>query len=166
MALLLCSVSAIVAAQETITIKRSTYSIAVDKAMRIDTAGTSMADFIAFFPLQSETDKFGENMNVVMEPTNGVDVTLEEYVRLSLAQLKQYFGDIAIIENKSITTKNGLQFHKLVYTASMNNFQLQFEQRYISTADYTYVLTFTAEQSQFAAYKEKAGKILDSFKLH
>jgi len=166
MALLLCSVTAVVAAQETITIKRSTYSIAVDKSMRIDTAGTSMADFIAFFPLQSETDKFGENLNVVMEPTNGVDVTLEEYVRMSLEQLKQYFGDIAIVENKTVSTTKGQPYHKLVYTASMNGFLLQFEQRYISTADYTYVLTFTAEQSQFNAYKEKAGKILGSFKLH
>ncbi len=165
MALLLCSVTAVVAAQETTTIKRSTYSIAVDKNMRVDTAGTSMADFIAFFPLQSETDKFGENMNVVMEPTNGVDVTLEEYVRLSIEQLKQYFGTMAITENKTITQKNGQQYHKLMYTTSMNGFDLQFEQRYISTADYTYVLTFTAEQSQYNAYKEKAGKILDSFKL-
>lgn len=165
MALLLCSVTAVVAAQETITIKRSTYSIAVDKSMRIDTAGTSMADFIAFFPLQSETDKFAESVNVVMEPTNGVDVKLEEYVRLSIEQLKQYFGNMAITENKTMTAKNGQQYHKLTYTASMNGYDLQFEQRYISTADYTYVLTFTAEQSQYNSYKERAGKILDSFKL-
>lgn len=165
MALLLCSISAFVAAQETITIKRSNYSIAVDKTMRIDTAGTSMADLIAFFPLQSETDKFGENMNMVMEPTNGVDVALDEYVRLSVEQLKQYFKNMVVTTNKTMTTKSGQQYHQLMYTASMNGFDLQFEQRYISTADYTYVLTFTAEQSQYNAYKEKAGKILDSFKL-
>lgn len=165
MVLLLCSISAFVSAQETITLKRSTYSIAIDKTMRIDTAGTSMADLIAFFPLQSETDKFGENLNVVMEPTNGVDVTLDEYVRLSVEQLKQYFTNMTVTENKTITTTHGQQYHKLMYTASMNGYDLQFEQRYISTADYTYVLTFTAEQSQYNSYKERGGKILDSFKL-
>jgi hypothetical protein len=73
---------------------------------------------------------------------------------------------MAIVENKTVSTTKGQPYHKLVYTASMNGFSLQFEQRYISTADYTYVLTFTAEQSQFNAYKENAGKILGSFKLH
>lgn len=162
--LLLSSICYFVAAQETNTIFRSSYSLKVPVGLKVDTSATSQADCIVFFPRQSEKDKFSENINVIVEAQKGSDLSLDEYVSQSLSQLKQYFGNIILTENKRVKTATG-QYHKMIYTTSMSGFLLRFEQRYYMGNDHFYVLTFTCEQSQYNAYKDKAGKILDSFKL-
>ena len=166
MALLLCSISSVGMSQETVVIQRSTYIMMVDANLNIDSTGASNTDLIVRFPLKSLSDRFSENINVMIDSVNGRGISLKEYVRASALYMKSRFTDIIMNESKEVKAPNGQPYIELGYTASMNGFDLQFEQRYIETPNAVIVITFTAEQSQFNNYKEKARKILDSIKLN
>jgi len=152
--------------QENVVIQRNTYSMMVDANLDIDSTGASNTDLIVRFPLKSVADRFSENINVMIDSVSGRGLSLKEYVRASAIYMKSRFSDIIMNESKELKSPNGQHYIELVYTASLNKFELQFEQRYIQTTNAVIVITFTAEQYQFNNYKEKARKILDSIKLN
>jgi hypothetical protein len=123
--------------------------------------GTS---FVLFSQQSSEQDQFKENVNLIIQDLSEYDLDLDKYVEISEGQIKTMITDGKIIESKR-NTRNALDFQKVVYTGKQGVLNLKFEQYYWVEDEKAYVLTFTAEENQFDAYKTTGEKILNSFEF-
>jgi hypothetical protein len=128
--------------------------------------------FAILSPLESTTDTFRENVNLVVEQlagrtiegVDGKDIDLERYIKLSSSQLSLYMNNYHSIENKQFD--NGRrQYYRSIFTWDFQTFRLKVEQYYWVADGKAYVLTFTSERDKFAKFKETGEKILDTFTI-
>jgi hypothetical protein len=120
--------------------------------------GTSV---IGLSPLESKKDTFAENVNVVVEEL-GADATLEAYTEASVKVLKQYLNSPKLVENKRVTL-GGLPAQRLVYEHAQGQFKLRGLAYLVVAGSKGYVVTCTAETTQFAKYQGPFEKICRTF---
>ena len=70
-----------------------------------------------------------------------------------------------IPNSKLISSQFYDDYHEVVYQGDQNGQQLQFLQHYYVINEKAFVLTYTAEKTDFDRYLEESRKIMDSFKL-
>jgi hypothetical protein len=68
-----------------------------------------------------------------------------------------------LIESKRISKSDNEYFQRVIYSGDQGLFKLKFEQYYFVVDKKAYVLTFTAEQSEFNKHKESAEETLNFF---
>jgi hypothetical protein len=146
------------------TLNQSNYSIQYPATWELNQSGQMGTSFILFSPLESEQDKFKENVNLLIQDLRGKNIDLNKYTEISEGQIKTMATNSNLIESKRLKTESG-EYHKIIYSADQGIFHLKFEQYYWVTNDKAYVLTFTSEQNRFDSFKETGEKILNSFKL-
>lgn len=129
-----------------------------------NTSGQMGTSFILFSPLTSDSDKFRENVNLLIQDLQGQKMDLDSYVELSKNQVKTLVTNGEIIESEQQNNQNG-EHHKLVYYGTQGLFDLRFEQYFWIIDNKAYILTFTSEKEKFATYKDLSEKILNSFKM-
>jgi hypothetical protein len=120
--------------------------------------GTSV---ISLSPLESKKDTFAENVNVVVEDL-GAGATLDAYTGASVKILEQYLNSPKLVENKRVTL-GGLPAQRLVYEHVQGQFKLRGLAYLVVAGAKGYVLTCTAETSQFAKYQAQFEKICRTF---
>lgn len=149
------------------SVSRTNYSIKCPSHWIIDTANSKLfgTDVIIFSTLSSTTDKFKENINLIVEDLQGQDVSLEKYVTLATSGIKKIIDDVEIIESATLKQGNR-EFQKLVFRGTQGDFDLKTIQYYFMSNGNVYVLTFTAENSEFDKYKNEAESILNSFRIN
>ena len=130
----------------------------------VNTSGQMGTSFILFSPLDSDNDKFRENVNLLIQDLQGQKLDLDSYVELSESQVKTLVTNGEIIESKRQNNPNG-EHHKLVYNGTQGLFVLRFEQYFWVKDNKAYILTFTSEKEKFATHKSVSEKILNSFKM-
>ena len=145
-----------------LTLKDKSYSIKYPNNWEVDQSGQSGTSFILLSVLEVAEDLFRENINLLVQDLTGKNIDLTKYTEISEGQIKTMMPHSKIIESELIKNKAG-DYHKIIYTGDQCNFHLKFEQYYWVIKNKAYVLTFTSEESKFAAYKEVADKILNSF---
>lgn len=145
------------------TFNKPTYSIKYPQSWELNQNQQKGLEFILFTALESEQDKFKENINLVIEDLTGKDIDLKTYSEISESQIKKYFFKAQILEN--ILVKKELEYQKIIYTGKQGAFQLKFEQYYFIIDHMAYILTFTSEETKFEMYKEEAEKILNTFNV-
>jgi hypothetical protein len=144
------------------TLKEANYSIEYPTSWDLTQSGQMNTSFILMTKAEDDKDKFRENINLIIQDLKGNEMDLQEYTKLSLAQISQ-MADSKLIENKPL--KRNPVCHKLVYTAQQSGMNLEFEQYYWVIGNNAYVLTFSAEEKKFKKYHITAEQIMDSFKL-
>ena len=117
-----------------------------------------------FFPLESETDDFRENINLMIEDVTGIDISFDQYVELTLSNMKALLSEYNIIENERFE-KDGLSFHRVIGTFSQGLLKVKSEMCCTIAGDKAYVLTFSTEQETYDDYKDVGKQIMDSFKI-
>ena len=121
-------------------------------------------DFMLFSPLESESDNFKENVNLLVQDLSGFNLDLDSYVQMSEKQLLAVITDPVIIESKRMKAGSS-EYHKFLYTGKQGKFTLKFEQ-YVWVEDKkAYVLTLTCEDEKYSDYRETGEAILNSFRL-
>ncbi len=126
----------------------------------------------AFFFLsqkENEKDLFQENVNVMVQDLSKQPMTLEDYTNLTKQQVKQAFGSSAIVSIKGLNFA-GQQAKEMVYIMPKNpmqgrNLNLKLRQVWFIKGNKAYLITYTAESSEYDNYLETAEGIFDSFKL-
>ena len=146
------------------SIEADKYSLQYPSEWQLDQSGLMGTKFIIFAPQASNSDKFKENVNLISQDLTGKNVTLEQYVELSVQQVKLMIPNCKMVENELIK-KDDLEFHKIQYTGDQGPFNLTFKQYLFFQNEIAFVITLTCEQSEFENYKEVGSKILDSFTL-
>ena len=129
-----------------------------------NTTGQMGTSFILFSPLESEGDKFRENVNLLIQDLQGQKIDLKSFVELSENQVKTLITDGEVLESEMLNNSNG-EHHKLVYNGKQGVFNLRFEQYFWIIEGSAYILTFTSEADKFPQYKSVSEKILNSFKM-
>lgn len=120
-------------------------------------------------PKESEKDLFQENINIMVQDLSSQPMTLEEYTNLTKTQITQALGSSAIVSVKDFNFA-GQQAKEMVYTMPKNpmqgrNLNLKLRQVWFIKGNNAYLLTYTAQNSEYDNYLETAKGIFDSFKL-
>jgi hypothetical protein len=146
------------------TANQSAFSIQYPPEWELDQSGQMGTSLVLFSPLESDEDKFKENINILIQDLSGRNIDLDKYTEISEQQVKTMLTNPDLIESKRMKTGTG-EFHKVIYTADQGAFHLKFEQYFVVTDDNAYVITLTCEQTTFDKFQETGEKILNSFKL-
>jgi hypothetical protein len=142
--------------------KSEKYSISYPSSWSIDTSKRMGIDLFIFSKLDSSNDKFRENVNVLASNVEGLNITLDTFVNVSIKQIEDMAADLKILESKLYKAGDKV-YHKMDFTATQGIFNLHFIQYYFVTSKNVYTVTLTTEIDQFNFYKAVGIKILDSF---
>lgn len=123
-----------------------------------------MGSVVVFLsPRESASDIFQENLNVMIQDLSTQPMTPEEYLDLSLNQIRQ-ITDSNIIDLSETTLVNS-PAHKIVYTGKYNQHNLKWMQVWTIKNNKAYIITYTAEIDKYSDFLEIIQKMINSFKL-
>lgn len=140
------------------------YEIQYPNEWNINISGQDDMDFILLSPLESENDKFRENVNLVIQDLRGQNYNLNSYVELSEDQVNNFVSNGEVLTSERKNNDKG-EFHYLVYKADYKVYNLIHKQYFWLINDFAYVLTFTGEKEKFDMYNGLSEKIMNSFKM-
>lgn len=147
------------------SLEKNEYSINYPKDWDLDQSGIMGTSFIMLSQPASTEDQFKENVNLLIQDLTGYNLDLKQYIEISLDQIATLITNARILENKELT-KGNTPYQKIVYTGQQGAFDLKFEAYCWVIKNKAYVLTFTAEQSEFENYQATGESILNSFKIN
>ena len=140
------------------------FSILFPDSFELVHDGRYGTEFILFAPIQDSTDKFGENVSLIIQNLKGRDLDLKKYTTLSEGQVRSQIKNGKVISSETLKGADG-EFQKIIYTGQQGDFNLYTEQYYFIRNEKAYVVTFTAALPEANKYKAVAEKVLASFKV-
>ncbi len=147
------------------TFDQPQYSIQYPSDWELNEHGQMGASFFLFSPKKSEADQFRENVNLIIQDLTSYNIDLDQYAQISEEQIKTLATNSRILENKRMKNEAG-EYQEIIYTGDQGIFNLQYMQHYWVINGMAYVLTFTAEQSEFSRFEKTAKKIFASFVIN
>ena len=111
-------------------LKQDEYTIQYPENFELDTSGQMGIKFALLSEQASPNDLFRENINLMTEDLKGQKVSLNDYAIEAENIIKKWITNANMIENK-IVKKDNLEFLRLIYTGTMGQFDLKYEQRVI-----------------------------------
>ncbi len=144
------------------TFAKANYKISYPATWKLDDSGKYGAEFFIFSAKDSETDSFGENVNLIIQDINTDTLTLRKYTNISVKQINALMKNSVISENGT-EINNNKKYQRIVYEGDVNYRHLKFIQYYCLENNKAYVLTLTTHISTFEKYKLLGEKILSSF---
>jgi PsbP len=145
-----------------LSFKKENYSIQYPKTWSLDTSGLMGSKLFLFSALENESDKFKENVNVMVQDLGGQDISLAQYAEISEPQIKSLLTDAKIYESTVITTAK-VPYYKLMYSMKQGLFTLKIESLCYIKNRKAYLITFCAEFDKFDLFKNEGEQILKSF---
>lgn len=142
------------------TLDDEAYTIQYPETWEVNQSGQMGMSFGLFSPIKFEGDMFRENVNLVIQDLAASPMDLTEYVNVSTKQIRTMILDSEILKSKTIGN-----YQQMIYTGTMGQFKLKFLQNYWIDNGKAYILTFTAEQSEYDNYEKVATQIMDTFKI-
>lgn len=146
------------------TLDKKNYSITFPDSWSVDNPGQPNLKFVLNSAQEGPDDVFQENVTCVAQDVKGFNMTLEQFVKLTEAQIPILIEN-AKIEESELIEKDGLQYQRMVITASQDGINLKLLQHYYLYNETAYSLTFTTEVTQYDNQKALADKVLKSFTL-
>lgn len=115
-------------------------------------------------PLTDDADPFHESVNIVVEDLGGVEISLDDYVEVALAQLPTVIPDIQL-NNQIDDTMGGVPSKIITYTGSQEGFDFTWVQEVSLFDGSAYVLTYTGltGTNDYALFRPQAIAIFQSF---
>lgn len=147
-----------------IKLSDSNFSILYPNNWELNEEGANNMKFIVLSPQSSVIDEFRENVNLNEQNIKGMGIDLDAFVSVSIDQIGSMIKNGELLVNERIKTKKS-EYHKFIYFGEFGNFRLIFIQYCWIKNDKAYVLTFTAQKSEYENYKSTAEKIMNSFKF-
>lgn len=148
-----------------LTFEKENYSITYPKNWDLDDSNRMGAEFLIFSRLENEKDQFKENINLLIQDLSAYNMSLDQYVELSIGQVKSMIKDGKVISSKRIS-EGDREYHSLIYGGRQAANMLRFEQRFWIINKTAYILTFTAQLDNYDLYRELGNQMIDSFKIN
>jgi hypothetical protein len=159
----IAAISQVGEGNETKTLSTAKFSISYPATWELNESGQMGTTLILLSPRESPSDKFSDNVNLIVQDLTGYNLDLDGYTKISEEQIKTLITNSKVMENKKIAAP--VEHQKLVYTGDQGAFKLKFEQYYFVVGNSAYVLTFTAEQSNFDQLQTLGEAVLNSFSI-
>jgi hypothetical protein len=127
------------------------------------TEGLMGTVFVIQSPIENETDRFSESVNLMMQDLSGFgrEISMKEFVELSEVQLKNMITDFSSVKSEATTFK-GQDGWTLTYTGKQGEYELKWHQLFFIADQKAYVLTFTGDMEGFDRLLPAAEKIMNT----
>ena len=136
------------------------FTITYPKDWELIETNTS-AKIVLLSEFEDKQDNVRENIAIGLDELTA-EVTVQQYAIKNIEDIEKKTGLKA--ENEDTVEINGLQAYKVVFTPRIKNgINLKQMQLYIIKDNAGYIITFTAEEKNFAAYLNKTNEIINSF---
>lgn len=151
-----------------LTYDNPTYGISIKypqiwtKEENLDPITGSLATFVS--PRQSGSDVFQENLRLIVQDLAGKNVTLDEYTRTYINEIKLFSPDAEIVEQGNTHLANR-PARQIIYTVNEGEYTLKYFQVWTIQDNKAYVITYTSETSQYSDYLKTAQKMINSFEI-
>ncbi|MEO9869815.1 hypothetical protein [Ekhidna sp.] len=142
------------------TLATDQYSIKYPSTWEVNQTGQMGMAFGLFSPAGMQGDQFRENVNLIIQDISSQNLDLVDFVSLSENQITTMIVDGNLLVSEK---KDG--YHQMIYTGTMGQYKLKFQQYYWVIGGNAYILTFTAEQNQYDNYIGVAQQLMDSFEI-
>ena len=110
--------------------------------------------------LESEDDKFRENVNVMIQNVTGMFMTLDDFLEFSFDEMT---GEVVLESGE--TTLDGLDAQRMIYTTDLFGSGLKFLQVFTMAGNSVYMVTYTATEESFDKYLGVAEEFIDSIEI-
>jgi hypothetical protein len=117
-----------------------------------------------FSPMDSTTDFFRENVNLLVQDLGHLNIDLNKYIEVTENQIKTMVTNGQLIESKRLK-KDAMEFHKIIYSGDQGIYKLKYKQYYFIQNEKAYVLTLSTLMDSFDKFKDVGEKIMDTFKF-
>ncbi len=143
------------------------YTLSYPENWTLDQSGLMGTELLLFSPLLAQDDDFKDNFSLMIQDLTGMDIDLDQYVEISVGQIKTMITDNNILKNERIAKSDDtpLEFQRIEYTGKQGIYNLHLVQYYFILDNAAYVLTLTCEIESYEEHKEVGEKILRSFVL-
>lgn len=148
---------------EMINFTNNAFKFQYPGAWTIDTSGQWGA-VVILAPLENASDRFSENVNVLIQNLEGRNIDLETYKQLTEQQITDLATDGKIIQSAIVKKDKGESF-RITYSMTQGVFKLMITSVCYIHDEQAYLVTFTSEIDHVDQYKIIGEKILDSFRL-
>ena len=116
-------------------------------------------------PLSGPYDQFRENVNIIVEDVSAhPGLTVDDYEIVSIDELARTITDFTIIE-RGRRIVSGRPARTLEFTGTQGIYQVRFLQVYTIIAGRAFVITYTAEDSQYQIYLPAVTRMIDTLSL-
>jgi PsbP. len=149
--------------QVTSFVKRD-YQIEYPKSWTLDTSGLAGSELFVLSPVENDSDKFKENVSLIIQNLAGQSIGLDKYKEISEKQIASLGTDIKLLESSKVKKSKG-DFYRISYIMSQANFKLIIASYCYIKGEKAYLITFTSEVDKYEQYKTIGDKILDSFQF-
>ena len=146
------------------TLNSLDFTIQYPSNWELDQSDVTQTSILFYSPLESATDQFRENVNILIQDLSASYMDLKKFAELSESQIKTMMTNANILESKEVKVGKKT-YHKIIYIGDFGPYHLKYEQYYYVELDKAYVLTFTSQQDTYETFKALGERILDSFKL-
>jgi hypothetical protein len=144
---------------------RESYKLQYPSSWTVDTSRKMGTDFIFFSPKENDTDKFRENVNLLVQDLTGQNIDLGKYAEITEKEIKEMATEGVIYESKKIIKPDKSEYYKMIYGMTQGIFKLKIEQYFFIKNDKAFIMTFTAELNKFDSFLSVGEQILNSFML-
>lgn len=126
---------------------------------------------VLYAPIESADDGFRENINIVTEKATGVaDITVDEYVQLSIENLEPTLGDdVKKIKKSTIKIgKNQEEGRLMQYNTTKfadDGSELTLWQAVIKTNKKFFIITYTSKPDSYSTYIKDVEDIVKSIRF-
>lgn len=136
------------------------YTIEIPEGWKIkDNCTEEDCSFLA--PQDNPADTFLENINITVADAPSKNYPVAKYTDFSVGYLPSVVGNFELLERKKLAGNS----EYIIYRGKKSGFDQTWKQYYHIRGSKMYILTFTAETSQFEKYADHIGRHLDSFKV-
>jgi len=159
-----CCFSQADTANQMISFAKDNYKFQYPKSWRLDTLTELGPELFVFSPLEDESDKFSENVNVLIQNLRGQNIDLEKYKQITDKQVTDLATDSKIFESSILKTDKG-EFFRITYAMTQGKFRIKITSVCFISNDKAYLATFSSELDKYDNYKKAGEQILRSFSL-
>lgn len=144
-----------------VTYAKKDYQLQYPTTWRLDTTGIMGAELFVFSPLTDTTDKFSENVNLLIQDLRGQHIDLKAYKKISDDQFAQMQD--GKVEESAIIKTGAKEYFRATYAMTQQNIQLKVTSICYIKNEKAYLVTYTALASTYEQYKKFGEEILHSF---
>ncbi|HBQ63989.1 MAG TPA: hypothetical protein DD727_03515 [Clostridiales bacterium] len=141
------------------------WRIRLEAPLEWETAEDVTGSVVVFYsPVEAEGDVIQDNVNLIIEDLSETPLTLFQYSRENISQIREYLADCRILEEGE-SMLSGYKSGTLVFTGTQEHMDLKWYQEWTVVNDRAYLLTYTAEAGKYDKYYMEAMQIIRSLKI-
>lgn len=140
------------------------YTIDYPSNWEMTYTGQQGISLVAISPKDPNSDKFRENVTLIVQDLKGKETDLETFVDGNTQQIRDMITNSKLVENKEADNGTGT-YREVQYTGEQGTYTLLYTQRFYIHNGYAFVISFTCPQKDYASLSPLGTKFLDSLHL-